>query len=83
MRSTILIFARAVGPISPPMHEIEAAAAGAWAALAGKGNPNHAGLPNWPSYTADKRATMIFDVPCRVEDDPTKEVREIMEHRTA
>jgi para-nitrobenzyl esterase len=72
-----------VGPISPPMHELEAATAGAWAALARNGNPNHVGLPSWPDYTADKRATMIFDVPCRVEDDPTKEVREIMEHRTA
>jgi para-nitrobenzyl esterase len=64
-------------------HELEAATAGAWVALARNGNPNHAGLPNWPAFTADKRATMIFDVPCRVEDDPTEEVREIMEHRTA
>jgi para-nitrobenzyl esterase len=72
-----------VGPISPPMRELEAATAGAWAALARTGNPNHAGLPNWPAYTAEKRATMIFDSPCRVEDDPTKDVREIIEHRTA
>jgi para-nitrobenzyl esterase len=72
-----------VGPISPAMHELEAATAGAWASLARNGNPNHAGLPNWPAYSADKRATMIFDTPCRVEDDPTKEVREIMEHRRA
>ncbi|HXY37486.1 MAG TPA: carboxylesterase/lipase family protein [Planctomycetaceae bacterium] len=72
-----------VGPISPPMRELEAATAGAWAALARSGNPNHAGLPNWPAYTADKRATMIFDTPCRVADDPTKEIREILEHRPA
>jgi para-nitrobenzyl esterase len=72
-----------VGPIRPPMRELEAATAGAWAALARSGNPNHAGLPKWPAYTSDKRDTMIFDTPCRVEADPTKEVREIMEHRTA
>jgi para-nitrobenzyl esterase len=72
-----------VGPISPPMRELEAATAGAWTALARNGNPNHAGLPNWPAYAADKRAMMVFDAPSRVEDDPTKEVREIMEHRTA
>jgi len=72
-----------VGPISPPMHELESATAGAWASLARNGNPNHAGLPNWPAYSADKRATMIFDTPCRIEDDPTKEVREIMERRRA
>ncbi len=72
-----------VGPIGPQMHELEAVTAGAWAALARNGNPNHVGLPRWPAYSVDKRATMMFDVPCRVEDDPTKEVREIIEHRTA
>jgi para-nitrobenzyl esterase len=72
-----------VGPINPSMRELEAVTAGAWASLARNGNPNHAGLPNWPAYTADKRATMIFDAPCRVEDDPTKEVREITARRTA
>jgi para-nitrobenzyl esterase len=72
-----------VGPVSPAMRELEAASAGAWAGLARSGNPNHAALPNWPAYTADKRSTMVFDTPCRVEDDPTKEVREILEHRTA
>jgi para-nitrobenzyl esterase len=72
-----------VGPISPPMRQLEAATAGAWASLARNGNPNHAGLPNWPAYTADKRAVMVFDTPCRVEDDPTKEVREILERRKA
>jgi para-nitrobenzyl esterase len=71
-----------VGPISPPMHELEAATAGAWASLARNGNPNHAGLPNWPPYTTETRATMIFNTPCRVEDDPTKEVREVLERRT-
>ena len=45
-----------VGPVSPPMRELEAATAGAWAALAKNGNPNHKGLPAWPAYTADTRA---------------------------
>jgi para-nitrobenzyl esterase len=72
-----------VGPINASMRELQAATAGAWASLARSGNPNHAGLPNWPAYTADKRGTMIFDAPSRVEDDPTKEVREILAHRRA
>jgi para-nitrobenzyl esterase len=72
-----------VGPINPSMHELEAATAGAWASLARTGHPAHAGLPKWPAYTADSRATMIFDNPCRVENDPTKEVRQILEHRTS
>jgi para-nitrobenzyl esterase len=68
-----------VGPITPEMHVLESACAGAWARLARTGNPNHKGLPNWPAYTADKRATMIFDAPCRVENDPTSQVRQILE----
>src|SRR5260370_1653277 len=70
-----------VGPVTPQMRKLEADAAGGWAALARTGNPNHSGLPNWPAYTADKRATMIFDTPCRVENDPTSEVRTILEKR--
>jgi para-nitrobenzyl esterase len=70
-----------VGPVSPPMRELEAATAGAWAALAKNGNPNHNGLPAWPSYTADTRATMIFDTPCRVENDPTGDVRKIVQQK--
>jgi para-nitrobenzyl esterase len=49
--------------------------------MARNGNPSHKGLPNWPGYTPDKRAVMIFDAPCRVEYDPTSEVRQIMEER--
>jgi para-nitrobenzyl esterase len=40
-------------------------------------------LPVWPAYTPDKRATMIFDTPCRVENDPTSEVRQILEQSGA
>ena len=71
-----------VGPVSPPMRELEAATAGAWAALAKNGNPNHTGLPAWPAYTADARATMILDTPCRVENDPTGDVRKLMQQRS-
>jgi para-nitrobenzyl esterase len=70
-----------VGPITAPMRTLEADSAGAWAALARSGNPNHKRLPNWPAYTSHNRAVMIFDTPCRVENDPTGEVRQIMEKR--
>jgi para-nitrobenzyl esterase len=72
-----------VGPINPAMRKLEAASAGAWSALARTGNPNHKGLPIWPAYTPQKRAVMIFDTPCRVENDRTGEVRQIMEKRGA
>jgi para-nitrobenzyl esterase len=46
---------------------------GAWANFARTGNPNHAGLPHWPAYTAEKRATMFFDAPCSVRNGPEAE----------
>jgi para-nitrobenzyl esterase len=42
----------------------------AWINFARTGNPNHDDLPNWPAYTAESRATMIFDAPCKVRFDP-------------
>src|SRR5215472_1792673 len=42
---------------------------GAWAAFARSGNPNHKGLPNWPAFNKDTRATMIFDNVCKTAND--------------
>jgi para-nitrobenzyl esterase len=42
----------------------------AWVSFARTGNPNHDGLPQWPKYTAEQRATMYFDTPCEVLNDP-------------
>jgi para-nitrobenzyl esterase len=39
------------------------------------GNPNCDKVPVWPAYDKDNRATMIFDIESRVENDPTKELR--------
>jgi para-nitrobenzyl esterase len=51
---------------------------GAWVSFARTGNPNHAGLPDWPAYTAERRATMFFDVPCSVRDAPEAEGLRLM-----
>jgi para-nitrobenzyl esterase len=50
----------------------------AWVSFARTGNPNHSGLPHWPAYTADTRATMIFDAPCEVRNDPEGKGLEII-----
>jgi para-nitrobenzyl esterase len=49
--------------------------AAAWVAFARTGNPNHKGLPNWPAFTIDQRATMIFNNECKTVNDPRKEER--------
>jgi len=41
----------------------------AWVNFARTGNPNHDGLPHWPTYTTEQRATMYFDAPCEVRND--------------
>lgn len=72
-----------VGPVNAGMRKLETAIAGAWAALARTGNPNHKGMPGWPAYTPEKRAVMMLDSESRVEYDPTGKVRRIMEKRPA
>ena len=49
----------------------------AWIAFARTGEPNHAQLPSWPVYTAEARATMIFDNECQLEYDPSAEERRL------
>lgn len=52
---------------------------GAWAAFARTGDPSHEGIPKWPSYTLDQRATMLFDDDCQVVNDPNREERLLWE----
>ena len=50
----------------------------AWVNFARTGNPNHDGLPHWPAYTSEQRATMYFDTPCAVRNDPEGEGLRLM-----
>jgi para-nitrobenzyl esterase len=47
----------------------------AWVAFARTGSPNTASLPDWPAYSANRRATMLFDKECKITDDPGREER--------
>lgn len=45
----------------------------AWAGFAHAGKPGHSGLPPWPAYDKKMRATMIFNSPCEIRNDPEGE----------
>jgi para-nitrobenzyl esterase len=49
----------------------------AWIRFARSGDPNHKGLPKWPVYTANQRATMVFDTTSKVVKDPGPEARKL------
>ena len=44
-------------------------------AFARTGDPNHAGLPRWTTYSLERRETMVMDLPPRMEDDPRGDER--------
>jgi para-nitrobenzyl esterase len=48
-------------------------------AFARSGDPNHPGLPHWPQYDLQHRATMLFDTSSRVVDDPRGGERRLYE----
>jgi len=41
-----------------------------WATFARTGRPGAKGQPAWPAYTLPKRATMMIDSQCKVEESP-------------
>jgi para-nitrobenzyl esterase len=47
----------------------------AWLGFARSGDPNHGGLPLWEPYTSERRTTLLFDEPCRIEVDPDATLR--------
>jgi para-nitrobenzyl esterase len=70
------------GPLISKMPEAYALAektSAAWAAFARTGDPNTPRLPKWPAYSAASRDTMLFNNECRVQQDPARGPRLVME----
>ena len=65
----------------PGAREVETAMSEAWIAFARTGNPNHAGMPAWPTYDARTRSVMVFDAKTTVVDDPRASERAVWEGR--
>jgi para-nitrobenzyl esterase len=68
---------------SAAAHALSATMSGAWARFAHNGVPQHAGLPAWPAYSVEQRATMVLDGDCRVERDPGAETRALWREITS
>jgi para-nitrobenzyl esterase len=62
----------------PGPRALAAKVSDAWINFARHGDPNHSGLPHWPSFTADKCPTMIFDTECVMKDNPDGAERAIL-----
>jgi len=60
---------------APGAAELAATVSATWATFARNGNPANPALPDWPTYTAENRATMVFDRDCRVVTDPDRDAR--------
>ncbi|GAK48890.1 carboxylesterase type B [Candidatus Moduliflexus flocculans] len=50
----------------------------AWIHFARSGNPNHSRLPEWPAFTRDNGATMIFDNLCVVRNHHDEQLMNIL-----
>ncbi len=46
-----------------------------WVTFAKSGNPNHEGLPEWPTYDTQRRATMMFGPEVKIELAPMENLR--------
>jgi para-nitrobenzyl esterase len=66
------------GPESDDTRAMTEAMAGAWLSFARTGDPNHKGLPRWPTYDQKRRQTMLFEAPARVVADPFSAERQFM-----
>jgi para-nitrobenzyl esterase len=63
----------------PGAKAVEDAMSEAWLAFARTGNPNHPGMPAWPTYDTNTRAVMVFNATTTVVNDPRSAERRIWE----
>jgi para-nitrobenzyl esterase len=62
----------------PAPRALAAKVSDAWINFARNGNPKHAGLPDWPAFTKDNGATMVFDSVCEVQSYPDRPLHDLI-----
>jgi para-nitrobenzyl esterase len=62
----------------PRPRDIAAKISDAWIHFARNGNPNHPGLPQWPTFTKDSGSTMVFDAACQVQGYPDRPLHDMV-----
>jgi len=62
----------------PEPRALAAKVCDAWINFARHGNPSHPGLPDWPAFTKDNGATMVFDSACRLQSYPDRELHDLI-----
>jgi para-nitrobenzyl esterase len=67
------------GPPTEETRVMTESMANTWLAFARHGDPNHGGIPHWPTYDLAKRSVMLFDVPPKLVEDPFKSERVYMD----
>jgi para-nitrobenzyl esterase len=67
---------------SPDAQTLADTMSSVWAAFARNGRPDHASIPEWPVYDTGRRATLVLDKVCRVENDPRGEARRLWQDIT-
>jgi para-nitrobenzyl esterase len=69
------------GGASPEAVALAARVSEAWISFATRGDPNSKknGLPPWPAYDSERRATMLFSNDSKVVNDPASEERKLMD----
>ena len=63
----------------PDARKVAEAMSETFIAFARTGDPNNAAIPRWDRYTLPDRATMIFDVDSRSENDPRGDERRLFQ----
>jgi para-nitrobenzyl esterase len=62
----------------PEARELAAKVSEAWIQFARGGNPAHSGLPDWPAFTSDNGATMVFDNDCKLQSYPDRQLHDLI-----